>query len=233
MPTYSKDNSGNFPIKPFYPPKEMDQITEEIVINFLNKKYKKVELPISTDDLCSLIEEYVDDLDLYASLDNNIEGTNVISNCGKNVKIKINKYLQQDYFKNRLRTTLAHELGHTILHAPLFDRKYTQQSLFEIKKDQEITCNIDDINSSNTFNWAEYQANVFAVSILTPKTFLLKYINEFCAKKNTYSFQEDSENAKELIRLTSDKFQVSKEAIKYRLKNLKILSEEEPQASLF
>jgi len=52
--------------RPHYEPRELDSIFEKIVTDFLRKKYGKIEFPISTDDLTTLIEAHVADLDQYA-----------------------------------------------------------------------------------------------------------------------------------------------------------------------
>lgn len=85
MAKYVPDNMHGFGERPHYEPRELDGIFEKIVVDFLRKKYGKVEFPISTDDLTTLIEAHVADLDQYADLSGygvNVEGATVFAPSG-------------------------------------------------------------------------------------------------------------------------------------------------------
>src|SRR5579872_3435435 len=86
MVKFVPDNMHGFGERPHYEPRELDSIFEKIVTDFLRKKHGKVEFPIVTDDLTTLIETHVTDLDLYADLTGygaNTEGATVFARSGQ------------------------------------------------------------------------------------------------------------------------------------------------------
>lgn len=95
----------------------------------------------------------------------------------------------------RQRFTIAHELGHFYLHP----RKDAFIDYRDNKKDVMRTP-------------AERQANMFAASLLMPRSFLEKDFKNISKK----GFTED-----ELEKL-ADKYQVSEEAMRFRLINLNL-----------
>jgi Zn-dependent peptidase ImmA (M78 family) len=108
----------------------------------------------------------------------------------------------------RQRFTVAHEIGHFILHqatAQLFiDKQYTAV----YRRDQ---------NSSSGEHLREIQANQFAAALLMPDEFILR---EF------HSVHFDLGDDRALMCL-ADKFQVSVHAISLRLDNLEIFTDHE------
>ncbi len=115
-----RDTMHGFGERPHYEPRELDSIFEKIVTDFLRKKQGEIEFPIQTDDLTTLIEEHVKDLDLYADLTKygpGVEGVTIFARAGK-PRVLISEYVHKH--QNRLRTTLTHEFVHVHLHAYLF-----------------------------------------------------------------------------------------------------------------
>ena len=64
----TRDPSGRFPERPYYQERELDQMFEESVVGFLQRRHGSARFPITTDELTVLIEEDVSDLDQYADL---------------------------------------------------------------------------------------------------------------------------------------------------------------------
>ena len=64
----TRDNTGRFPERPFYTERELDQLFERIVTEFLRRRRGAVGFPLTTNELSILVEEHVSDLDLYADL---------------------------------------------------------------------------------------------------------------------------------------------------------------------
>jgi hypothetical protein len=118
------DSTGRFKWRPYYDQEELNSECEWLVTSFLEQKCGERRFPISTDDLCVMIEQHASDLDLYADL--SIEGEDVegVTEFFPNKKpaIRIAQELSIDSSKSgRLRTTLAHEFGHVKFHSFLWE----------------------------------------------------------------------------------------------------------------
>jgi len=146
---------------------------------------------------------------LNINLNNNLEIEN-LNNTGyievkdNNIKIWVNPL--KNNLISRERFTIAHELGHLFLHiAP--------ENKNAIFKDTEET-----LKRNSYWNIKEYEANNFAAQLLMPKDLILKegkaIIELYKEQYNDLPYQED------FIKMMAEKFNVSKLAMKYRLKNL-------------
>ena len=155
-----------------------------------------LKLPIDPLICTKFLEIDINSVDL----DDNISGFLAIKN--KTAQIGYNK----NHGKERQRFTIAHELGHYLLHSQ------TNEPLF-IDKTQ--TNNIstflfrDESSSSGEFI-KEREANSFAAALLMPKN-LLKLEIESSQNKN---------NVDNLVNELAKKFKVSKQAMSIRLSRL-------------
>ncbi len=133
-------------------------------------------------------------LDLKAA---DVSGVLVISKNSGTIGFNPNEHIL------RQRFTIAHELGHYLLHK-------TTSELF-VDRDFLVKYR----NTKNTYTATEYlqeqEANAFAASLLMPK----KYIDEKLAKKEYLELSESS-----LINKLAKDFKVSTPAMTYRLSNL-------------
>src|SRR5262245_24186579 len=107
-----RDTTGRFPRRPHYDAAELDQICEDLLVG-------RRQRPVTTDALMVLIEERAADLDVYADL--TAEGADVEAvtdfTPGQRPRVRISSRLsERTKREHRLRTTLAHELGHVVLH---------------------------------------------------------------------------------------------------------------------
>jgi Zn-dependent peptidase ImmA (M78 family) len=102
---------------------------------------------------------------------------------------------------NRQRFTIAHEIGHLVLHE---SEDYFVDRVFR-----------RDTNSSAAVDQVEIEANKFAACLLMPKSFVKAAIAD-------YEEPLRSENVEELAR----SFQVSQQAMTLRLINLQVSLEE-------
>ena len=100
--------------------------------------------------------------------------------------------------KNRTRFTIAHELGHYILHS-------YKTPLFIDKKNKVL---FRDNNSSTGEILMEREANAFAAALLMPKNLIRKEVDNKLA------------DVDDIIQYLADKFQVSSQAMSFRLSNL-------------
>ena len=191
---------------------------EEKVKEFVNgHKY-----PVMTDDMLSI-----------CAIANNIPiETN--SDCGEYLgiynflekKIYISSLLEEDNLIHRKRFTIAHELGHAMLH---------QEALNEIIK-TALDKNFNEYAS--TPNWMkslEIQANIFASYLLMPKIPFINVAMEVKSKLGisiSEPFYLDRQACNQhlcnmAMMVLSSFFKVSKWAVKIRLKKEKLLIEKD------
>jgi len=125
--------------------------------------------------------------------------------------IYVDEYVYTDYI-NRYRFTLAHEIGHIILHRNL----YGENRLSSITEWKEFINSITE----EEHGWLEYQGYAFAGLILVPRENLIKHTNEWVKKikGKKVSFERNWDFAWELITAHLGKaFQVSSSVIEKRL----------------
>ena len=126
----------------------------------------------------------------HERMDADISGLVVIHNGSARVAIN------QNHHRNRQRFTLAHEIGHVILHANDEDRVFVDKRFFR-----------NELSSRGELR-EEIEANSFAASLLMPKSMIKENI---CATEGITDL--------ELFRLAI-KFEVSEQAMTLRLVRL-------------
>ena len=184
-------------------------------------KYRPNALKEATKlDLENLIEN---DLGLnidYQNLDENhqILGATVFKDGYMNTMVFDIK-LSEDYKQEgRFLFTLAHEIGHWILHRKHFFIDEQQQSIFHLledeNKDNFIICVKRNesamlyVRKKTPEEWIEWQADNFASSLLMPKDIF----------KTTYEhLKEENMNKEQILKELSNIFGASKKACEIRI----------------
>jgi len=103
---------------------------------------------------------------------------------------------------NRQRFTMAHEVGHLVFHRAEITK--------EIHVDKDFPMLMRDAVSSTGVNEMEIEANLFAVELLMPATFLSKSLEG-------QPFDIDDEGA---VSALAKEYKVSASAMRFRLGNL-------------
>ncbi|HUJ30714.1 MAG TPA: hypothetical protein VLY23_05500 [Candidatus Acidoferrum sp.] len=172
--------SGPFSEQPFYEPCEV----ESICIDELQKVdlYPVDPRPIRID---RFIEKRFGIVPSYEDLPKGLLGFTRFSDKGV-VEIVIANALDEEGTQSaerRLRTTLAHEGGHGLLHAHLFALGSRPDSLFEHELATDapkILCRDGAIQGAGRtvkkppYRWWEYQANLAMSALLLPETLVAK-----------------------------------------------------------
>jgi hypothetical protein len=99
----------------------------------------------------------------------------LISSDWRSITVDYNRYLDERY-QNRLRFSLAHEIGHFILHKNIYKS-------FKIKSTKDFQIFIKEIPPIQ-YGYLETQANKFANFLLIPRKKLILE-TEKCVKKNS------------------------------------------------
>lgn len=184
------------------------------IINHLNIQYCYDNDRLSVEKICQHITSKYNTTFEERLLDVKLLGK---TNFQKNIII-INSLLKQD--KHRYRFTIAHEIGHLLLHRKL-------HSHFEETENSQNIIYREKLSNSDIM---EYQANLFARHLLMPyESFKLAFAN-FLTKENITKIPiyVDSQRCNialcnKLCLFLGDKFNVSKQVARIALKQHKWL----------
>jgi len=227
LPTFLIENGiiDNYFNKPKYinlPYRTEKEIDEIITQNDLNSFYYKNKL--DTDKICQYLKKVHN---VNFQFDSNLGTIGIKKILGKitfnPLEIFICKELNKD--KHRWRFTLAHEIGHLILHHGIL-KKYLDEN---IDNDSTIDITHDDVVSFYNKR-LEIQANIFASRLLIPQEKLILHVAEYFVRERNHKgylyldhqwINYDLTNR--LIIQLQEKFFVSKEVARVRLINEGIL----------
>jgi Zn-dependent peptidase ImmA (M78 family) len=233
------DKTGRFPQRLYLRPAEIDRDCEGLVTAFLQERHGDVRFPLSTDDLTVLVERYSSSLDQYADLSD--EGDDVEGmTCflpGQLPKVLISAQLtEQAYRQNRLRTTLAHELGHAFYHRTVFDHLFAAPPhMFEAARAEPRTvCKRDSMMGTSEFDWMEWQAGYFSGAILMPARQVRRAVGDLLRDRGIHGAAVvGTPPAAEAERYIMASFQVSAEAAQVRLRKLGLVADSAGPPTLF
>ncbi|WP_026441384.1 ImmA/IrrE family metallo-endopeptidase [Pseudacidobacterium ailaaui] len=222
MRTY-RSKSGPFLEQPFYRPADFESICVEAL--------RSVELfptspsPVRID---RFIEKRFKVQPTYASLPPGVLGFTRFGANGVE-EIVISQALDEEgtaTAERRLRTTLAHEGGHGLLHAHLFALGDRPDSLFsgELAPDApKIMCRDDVQTGVSTgkkppYRWWEFQANQAMGTLLLPQSLVEKALETIIEKRGLLGVPVLSTGRrKDAIRLIAETFNVNPIVAHYRL----------------
>ena len=217
------DYTGRFPQRPHWEIEELEHMCEERILPFLEARYGQSTARMSTDALTVLIEREAEVLDLDAELiaeneREEIHGVTTFS-PGQRPTVEINRHLRRMIRRiNRLRTTLAHEYGHLLLHAWLYEHFRGQ-----IGNPAPLRCYSRTVegNIDRLTDWMEWQAGYFCGALLMPKRRMDLLAGAFAQEHGgAVPLKCDSIDGGRLIERVTDLFDVSRDAARVRLLKL-------------
>jgi Zn-dependent peptidase ImmA (M78 family) len=193
------------------------------MVPFLEGRYGQVPARVPTDALTVLIEREAEELDLHSELraaDDNEEIHGVTWFFPRTKpKVQINRKLRLEFrFANRYRTTLAHEYGHLLLHAWLYDHFEQQLGNYEPLRcySRTVEGRIDRLT-----DWMEWQAGYICGALLMPKRRVDFLAGAFGRERGvSVPLDLDSIDAQALTKRLTDLFDVSRDAARVRLLKL-------------
>lgn len=183
-----------------------------------NELYKKYT--IRTNDIAGeiLAKEYPDYGIRFEDLPNGVLGKLSL----RDKTITISNEIKND--SHRLHFTLAHEIGHLVLH---YDSLYGKMNELEDYSIQQLS-----MVSETIIRRIEKQANLFASYLLMPKNLVILNLAPMVSKyRLTRGFlwldnqKCNIRDVNAVLSELSQKMNVSKEAIKIRLKEMNLLRE--------
>jgi hypothetical protein len=227
MARWCPDDRGRFHRRPFYRAEELDAECEALLAEFRRSTARPTDVLIETDDLTVMIERHVGDLDVYADLSEDgpdVEGVTLFAS-GRKPDVGIAERLTTDDRRsNRYRTTLAHELGHVVLHDPLYQEKLATRDLFASTTIQErLVCKRDTMVSASQSDWMEWQACYFSGALLMPRGPMIDLAKEQ-SDGVSGAPKVGTDRAMKLVTSTMERFVVSQDAAKVRLSVLGLIA---------
>lgn len=138
---------------------------KKIAEQLLEKVHPSLSIPIPIDEIIEItlgirintIPNLKNDFGIDGFIDSSFTDITVDDHCF-------------NYFEERTRFTIAHELGHKILHERLYNN-------FSITNLEEYL-NFQKTIPEESHSWMEYQANVFAACMLVPTKILTQEVNQ-------------------------------------------------------
>lgn len=128
--------------------------------------------------------------------------------------------------ERRLRTTLAHEAGHGLLHAHLFALRETSESLFDSGTEEPtILCRdvLGETSAQKKYDgrWWEFQANRAMAALLMPRKLVEAAVREFFIPTGGLGIPVlEDENRRAAERALAELFQVNPVVARYRLEDI-------------
>jgi Zn-dependent peptidase ImmA (M78 family) len=220
---WKADYTGRFPQRPHWEIAELEQRCEAVMGPFLESRYGQAPVRVPTDGLTVLIEREAAQLDLHSELiaeraDEEIHGVTWFY-PGAKPKVQINRQLRREFRRaNRYRTTLAHEYGHLLLHAWLYEHFRR-----ELKHNEPLRCYSHTVQGSieRLSDWMEWQAGYVCGALLMPQRRVELLAGAFGRERGvSLPLNAESIDAQALAKRLSDLFDVSREAARVRLLKL-------------
>lgn len=205
-----------------------DEVIKLRVSGLIAKMQYKQDIPRSTELLIDIISK---ELDVKLILDQSLpyKELGICNFSQKTISISP----QMEYNSPRWRFTLAHEIGHYILHESIC----TENSVKSISDDET---SIDSIISDTDLSRLEIQANKFAVNLLIPEDLFKAHYavkhKELGLRKFPSLYMDNQPcNIKDCLFLFSYLgriFNISNEMVKIKLKDLGYLTINESTKSV-
>jgi len=156
-----RKQTGPFKQQPYFTDSEI----EHICVDELSRMglFPSQPEPIRID---RFIEKRFKVSPTYQDLPEGVLGITKFTDVGV-AEVIVAKFLEDEEDEHRIRTTLAHEAGHGLLHSYLFVLDYNEEPLFgdnsEAKK-PKVLCR------ENSGQWWEFQANKAMGALLMPRS---------------------------------------------------------------
>ena len=220
-----RTNAGPFTEKPFFRQQDFEQICEDELRR--HDLFPPEPAPVRID---RFVEKRFKTQPSYEDLPAGLLGFTRFNPNGVE-EIVVSKALDDEgtqVAERRLRTTLAHESGHGLLHAHLFALGSPPASLFADGLDErsaKILCRSGGISGSETprnrkppYRWWEYQANQAMGVLLLPKPLVQAALASSLTPRGLIGTPVLPEHQREsAIRLLADTFDVNPAVARLRL----------------
>ena len=198
-------------------------IQDELRVKYLEEEdIESIALSIHNEKICSSFPFEVE-IYLYKKYKYHIQPSSYLeASCRIDTAmiacrnlLRIDEKIYDDQY-DRVRFSIAHELGHLVLHSNII--KIVVNLLQQAKKTDEYGGIVNSLSTKN-HRRAEWQADFFAGCLLAPKKFLSEKIKELVANRKDVTEMEalDEENIDTICRDLSRYFGMTRQAIRVRI----------------
>jgi hypothetical protein len=168
-------------------------------------------------DIDAFVEQHLGIVPVFVNLPAGVQGATDFTSDGL-VRMKIAADLaeranEESTAERLLRTTIAHEAAHVILHRALFLRQ-TETLFDDVSTRQNLCRDIRFVGRGYTGEWWEWQANQGMSALLLPRSRLIGEVQRYRAR-----FRHEN-SAQGLEQELAHAFVISRTAIRYRLEQL-------------
>lgn len=223
--------------KPFFPEARIERICTEAL---------EAEGLMPTGPESIRIERFIEkrfDLNIrYEDLQSRF-GKGVMGACGFDSNGRVNDIILEISLEDegskvagrRVRSTVAHEGGHGLLHGPLFAERHAaeeqmKQGLIKVDECVGITPNGfacrnlgETPSNGRRFDWWEVQANMAMAALLLPRKLVDPFVREIMSSpmpKLAWSGKRPDWGLRDVAGMVADKFDVSLSMATYRIQDL-------------
>lgn len=217
-----RTNAGPFSERPYYSNQEIETIcVDELKAAGL---FPSAPEPIRID---RFIEKRFKITPTYEDLGTGVLGLTRFGESGVQ-EVVVSKVLDEEgsaVAERRIRTTLAHEAGHGLLHAHLFVTECAPQLFgdYSDPKHPKVLCRDEDGLSTGSYNgkWWEYQANRAIGALLLPRSILDEALRRYLKAAGSLGLPSlDRSRFNEAVQEISKLFNVNPMVAKIRLNEL-------------
>jgi len=217
--------TGPFKERPYYSAQEVERICEDALRG--TDLYPQTPQPIRID---RFIEKHFKVTPTYEDLGSGVLGLTQFGPKGVQAVI-IAKTLDVEETaaaERRIRSTLAHEAGHGLLHSHLFALGMHTKPLFGDLSDPDapkVLCREESVPSGGGpgayRNWWEYQANLAIGALLLPRQLMEAAIEPLLGQSGMLQTRTLAPNSREsAARLVSETFDVNPIVARIRLQEM-------------
>lgn len=215
MRTY-RSSSGLFSERPFYSPLDVDRMCSDALTQ--NRLMPSEPGPVRID---RFVEKHFNLAVIYESIGNGVLGFTTFGDRGVE-----SMHIDEPSDKNkvterRVRSTLAHEAGHGLMHAHLFCPEFGRCSLFGSDPDvsqEKVLCR--EPRSGYDGRWWELQANMAIGALLMPSELMMIAMEPYLERRGFFQTPVlDDARRVEAISAMCDVFEVNNPVARIRVEN--------------
>ena len=216
--TWWRDYTGRFKQRPFYEDAAMEAAASALAREHIGDTLK---WPLTDDDLDTLADFSTASFDRgrdMSALGFEADAVTIFSQTGL-PKMILSDALSTANMRLRRRMTIAHELGHIVLHQPLYGGDHRQLDL--LSEYRAIPAYCHEAMSKATVDWCEWQASYFGGALLAPRAEIPQVLGE--AGQSADSEQDGTVRAIAMIAKIAKHFQISRDAARVRLAQIGLI----------
>jgi hypothetical protein len=208
----------------FVPLKRIEREAQRLILDHLRKRREESDLfPVTAEDLVALYDD-------ISHLGAGVEGVTFFS-VGVRPTVQISPELSQATNQNRYKSTLAHELGHVVLHDPMFQLRRADGLFGSLQQAFSVSFR-DGAVSDSQADLYESQAWHFCRCLLMPPSEVFQLVTKALGDELSEIWRE-SELGQQIISSSARTFGVSEALARIHLTKIGAITADRPAPNLF